>query len=497
MWLEAAPDRMKLVDRALVLAAPVFCLTIAAEIWDGVLKGPQWIWNDVRLARGFALRYGYPLYPARDAHAPIIGTMHGPVSHVLYSALAFLKDPTRAMLAGCMLSCLLYLAPLAWIHLRMGGPGRGGRLGGAYGFGAASAVLLATGGSRYAIVNIHVDACALCCAMLAAGILAVGKRPLPWSALAVSAGLSMLAVASKQTLAPIPIALACFLVAADGWAAFWRYVAAQVVAGLAIAGAILASFRPPADLLFNTYVLATHRPRTLAAGARMLEGVATLRNELAPAVAPLVFLMAVLILDRAGGIRERISSNRWLVFAAVALFQTPLTLRAWSSAGAADNHLGVVTLFVTLAATAGLTALWRRDGAGLAPRALMAAVLLSRIYIPWSLPASLRAIDSNPTATAFRYDRRFPGRAYFPLNPLAVLLAEGKLTHFDYALSDREEEGFPVSEEQFACGLPAGFELVAYPPQFEPRAQVIQRWLKGLPRGSEPGLEGWQVYRVR
>ena len=151
-----------------------------------------WQWNDVRLARGVALWYGYALYPGRDSNVPIIGTMHGPVPHLLYSCLAFLKNPTWLLLAGSALSCLLYFGAVLWVHIK-----DRAKVAGAYGFLACAALLLASSGARYAGLTVHVDALATCFAVLAAGILlryeALGTR-----ALIASAALAMLSVASKQ-----------------------------------------------------------------------------------------------------------------------------------------------------------------------------------------------------------------------------------------------------------------------------------------------------------
>jgi hypothetical protein len=105
-------------------------------------------------------------------------------------------------------------------------------------------------------------------------------------------------------------------------------------------------------------------------------------------------------------------------------------------------------------------------------------------------------VRTSATQVAYNYERQHPGRAYFPVNPLAALLAEGRLTHLDAALFDRELAGFPINAEQFAAGLPSGYQLVAYPPGHAPRAAVLRELLKDKPLVEEPGLEGWSVYSI-
>jgi hypothetical protein len=106
-------------------------------------------------------------------------------------------------------------------------------------------------------------------------------------------------------------------------------------------------------------------------------------------------------------------------------------------------------------------------------------------------------VRSSTTQVAYDYARQHPGKTYFPVNPLAALLAEGRLTHLDSALYDREIAGFPINAEQFAAGLPARCEFVAYPPRNEPRAAILRELVKGQPPVQELGLEGWSVYRIR
>jgi hypothetical protein len=491
-----SPSRQA-IDRSLAIVAPIIAILLLANLLAGVLQSVATRrWNDPRLARGIALWYGYRLYPGHDAREPIIGTMHGPVPHLLYSGLAFLKDPTLLLIAGCALSCVLYFGSVLWLHLRAGE-----MLAGVYGFFACSALLLASRGGRFSGFRVHVDALALCCAVLAAGFVAWGW-PLRARTITASAILAMLAVASKQTMAPVAVALPCFVWVTDGRRAFSRYVTVQIAASAAILAAMLALFWSPRDLLFNTFALALGQPRSAAIVSRIIQGLVQLRIELAVAVAPLILLAAFVALD-SGSIREKIARHRWLVFLWMAALQLPIELRAWTTDGGADNHLGVVTLFVALATTLGLVELWKTDApgkhpwTGIAARMLLIGMLLAVLTLPGDIFRDLRMVRTSSTQVAYNYERRHPGQIYFPLNPLAVLLAEGKLTHLDDALVGREWAGFPITWEQLAAGLPSDYELVAYPPDQFPHAEILKRLVQDKPLVQVPELQGWHVYRVK
>lgn len=453
----------------------------------------NWRWNDVRLARSIGLWRGYPLYPGRDSQAPIIGTMHGPVAHLLYGGIGFLKDPTRCLLAACALSSVLYFGSILWLQLR-GTP----KLAGTYGFLAAAALLIASPGARYGALTVHVDAAALCCSVLAAGLLLTGA-PLRDRTLAASAIFAMLAVASKQTMAPVAFALPCFVLVADGKRAFARYLAVQAAAAVVIFAAMLALFRPARDLLFNTFTLAIRQPRTASIASRIVGGMSHARNELAAAAAPLLFLIAVFAFAP-GRLREKIGQNCWVVFLWMAALQLPIELRASSTDGGGVNHLGVVTLFAALAATCGLIQFWKSDSRpelALAARMLLVGIILVGIADPFEVARDFSRVRSNATQTAYDYQLQHPGRAYFPANPLAGLLATGKLTHFDDALLDRELAGFPIAPDQLAAGLPASFQVVAYPPGQKPHARVLRGWLADKPLLDDPELPQWRVYQVK
>jgi len=476
------------LDRILGYALPVLLLILAADLLNGIVRGPQWMWNEVRLARSFGPAYGYSLYPGEHAIGPIIGTMHAPFGYLVYTSLAVLKDPVAALLAGCALSALLCFVPLLWIHMH---GGQGARLIGGYGFLACSAMVLAGPGSNYSALNIHVDAAAVAAAVLAAGILATARAPAATGVLACSAALGVLSVASKQTMAPIPVALACFLLIAEGPRQCLRYLLLQLLSAALIGAAVLLAFRPPRDLLFNTYTLASRVP---ADPRRLWLGLTIERASLIAVLPALAVLLAGVLFGATNGARARVNANRWLVFLLAALFQVPFALLGWSSLGGDVNHLGVVTIFVVLTATTGLT--MAPGTPMLVQRALLVGIIVASLALPRQLPGNLAGLSNNPCEIACRYEKRHPGRVYFLENPLAVLLADGRLTHFDFALHDRERAGFPVTAEQLAAGVPPHYQLVAYPPTYDlPPAGELRRLSQSMKQVSEPGLEGWYVFQ--
>lgn len=60
------------------------------------------------------------------------------------------------------------------------------------------------------------------------------------------------------------------------------------------------------------------------------------------------------------------------------------------------------------------------------------------------------------TEQSFEQARTNPGRVYFASNPLSVLLAEGKLYHFDYGLFDRDLAGRMPTRAEFLAHVPPG-----------------------------------------
>ena len=92
-------------------------------------------------------------------------------------------------------------------------------------------------------------------------------------------------------------------------------------------------------------------------------------------------------------------------------------------------------------------------------------------------------LEYNDHEMAYNYARENPGQAYFPNNPLSVLLAERKLYHFMWGVKEREMAGYPLTNKQFRDGIPADFDYVIFPKDSQYSYQYI---LEFLPEYSHP-----------
>jgi hypothetical protein len=77
----------------------------------------------------------------------------------------------------------------------------------------------------------------------------------------------------------------------------------------------------------------------------------------------------------------------------------------------------------------------------------------------------LRADPSrNLSQAAYEYLRRHPGAAYFPNQPLAHVLAEGRLYHFLGSVYERRVAGYPLTPEHLRRHIPPSIHAICYNP---------------------------------
>jgi hypothetical protein len=447
-----------------------------------------------------ALLHGFSLYLDRNAIGPVIGTLHTPVSHCLYLAVTGFHRPTDALLAGSFLSLLLIFVPLGWVLLRASEGARDRLFVATAAFLFCGFLILQAPGTFHTACMIHTDAAALAFATLACGVFCNPRKPITAPQVWLAGAGCALAVGSKQTMAPIVLAVALFLGVTAGAKLLAHFGAAVMVGGAVLLGAILALV-PAHAFLFNTVTLAAHRPLKNGYIDLLVKSYREGKLDALPALFPILLLVVCqwIAAERRPDLRGFVLANRWFAFALAASALIPVTVKAIATVGTDVNHLGLVLYLLFVAAGLAIEqCIADPNNSFLRGAAWMCAALGISVGIApgtlLSLPARLRAAHSNAPEAALRYELRRPGRAYFPCNPMVSLLSNGKVYHVDYSVYDREIAGYPLTAHQFEAGLPSGFKFVAIPPGEQPQSSALRHMLESYERVADKELPGWTVY---
>jgi len=498
------------LERLIASVMPILTALLAVEVFLKVLTEPLIIMNDARLARTFALFNGIKLYPGANATTPILGTLHTPLSHILFWPATLAKTPIFAIYIGSVISLVLVFGPTLWLHFQH-------RLMSTRSVVLSSYALLTSGfvilqgspeaGMRFCAFQIHTDAAAICCATIAAGLIYQVDATPRWGRLLVSSQFAVLSLWSKQTMAPLMLALCAFILLADGMRSALRYVSCLLASGVVISSILAALFWPPKDLFFNIVTLASHRPYQ----GHLLGQVYGTIQELILEVLPVAFSLLLFVLqwyfyDRgpSDGWRRLFSTQRWLVFPLIGILLFPVSLKARLTIGGASNHLGTCCFFLMLGATLGINQFMNNENSSSAKA--VAAKLVATALIAVSLPGvivvisysiHLRRSQTSDISLAYKYALNHPGRAYFPWNPLAEVFAERRFYHFDLALQDREVAGYGINRAQFVSGIPGSFTLIASPqyPPVSHFSHALDDYLFGWKQVNDPELPGWTVFQ--
>jgi hypothetical protein len=523
-------------ERLRAFLVPPLLLLCLVEAAGKIVSADHYIWNEIRLARTFGLYFGVPLYPGRYATGPILGTLHTPLSHILYWPATFASNPVAAVRVAVSISVLLLLASLMLAHVftaRAAVPDSAGN-------SAATAaslfrvlpVLFALELFWLAAMNTtvmscvfvaHADPIGMACGTFAGTLLLA--RPASTRRLVLSALFAVLAVTAKQTFAALPVAMLLFVYLADGGRSAFRYCLYLAGWSIAAVTTVLLLFRPTTNLYFNLFTLASHRPPQpiMSLMPRLHDRPGIMGNHLyhfvghgihsgseGRAFLSFLALFCVWICLSLRGrwtaapnaLRQLVRDNRWLVFAIIAFVLFPLLFKASITVGGDQNHLAIADFFLLLAVTTSFTRIdsWRPNSPTASALHLLAfALILLFCYRSIHQIDRARSSEASMTAEAAAFDRIHPGVAYFPLNPLSSFYATRRFYTFDHSIQDREIAGYPVGPAQFASGLPTGETLIAIDPYDLKVAEVSQALTNylnsGWVRADEPELPHFAVYR--
>jgi hypothetical protein len=504
--------RMRQAARVLKLLVAAAC---AICVLGRVAGSPRIVWNGARLAPTFSLLAGHPPYYPMD-HGPILNTIYGPFTDLYYLPCGlFYHHVTLAIITGSLLSLAAFVFPVLFIIWR-----RRQRL--SLGWGLWLALLcvlqlLTYSSLGYSAFYIHADAPAVLFAALCVLLLEGGDGEQPsWRAIFLSAFFGTLAAWSKQTLVLIlmlPLATACtapgtrwLRLALVGWVAALSALIFLVLALWCGGGAVLDNLWriPSSQPMSSANFLGIQRLPAAGPAAKLKATAVEMHIITGKYLAPylLCTVAAVLLLRLMNGKSPAIQfrpGRLSALFFAGALLALPGGAAGLLKAGGFINNESPFIWFMVLGF---LSLITDRDPgrAGEPPGGvweigrviypIFAAIgLLGLAAEMTQVRAAIHQIANpfdNDQETAVRICRLFPGQYYFPWHPLAGLVADGKLYHFEYGVQDRASVGKGPDATHLYANIPAEAKIMAWP-----KAIMVYTndYLVLTPTNGPPGIQ--------
>jgi hypothetical protein len=465
---------------------------------------PFFAWDDIRLARTFALLAGQQIYPG-PADGSLHAGIYGPVGFALYSPAAVFTSPNSALATGVFLSIVMGFVPVVLIFWD---PRTASEACPRF-----RALLLCAvffhfyfASAQLGLWMIHVDAPAVFLAALGLYCAARhgGRDTFSW-ALGASIVFCALAPWAKQTVAPALLAPPLYF-----WCLGNRRSALQFVLGLAAAscflGALFGAWFGFDRLVFSMMTMPSRHSLDLS---RIVDARRQVQDFLDIALLAALLVVAVLLLrgeqaETQARRREQVFDwNAWPIFLAATIFVLPTAILGRLKEGGVDNNYGPVDYFLTIAVVLCLLRFTARPAFRahrVLPGALAVALgLLLSMQVLRAMPAvaGLRGraaafLAGTPSQEAFEFARRNPGKTFFPWHPLGPLLAEGRLYHISYGVHQRKRAGLEVAPGHLRAHLPARMEYVAVKSVIQPFTRTPAP--EFTCETSIDGLPGWTVW---
>lgn len=464
---------------------------LAAVYWETAALSIRWVWSACRLAPTIGLFHGYPLYSPAES-GPINGWLYGPVAALAWTPAALAGSPLTALTIATVINLAFLLVPLLVAGSRPGTtPGASRVLG--FVFGAAA--MLQVYPTWYMASALNADAIAVglgtgsCLALLR-------NNPTSMKSLWLAATLGVLAGWTKQSEAFLALAQIGWV-----WHAHSRSTALRLAGvygiSMIVATALVFWFFPLRDVIFNLWTIPS--AHALPGGWHAVLGE-TVDFSRYTVMLWLPCTLLFFIRSRPGALaagNPTTPGNEVLLFLVAALGALPLGIMAAIKIGGDRNSMHSV-YYLAVAATLSVSRAWpvlvARRG-GIAAAAVLAGIIAVSLFAG-------KQVAGYPTMTAlparclsqeaWNYARERPGKAYFPWDPLATLMAEGRMYHFEYGVLDRIYARHPPDPTRIARNLPTGAEVVIYPRADYPRT-MLREYLTEFDFAT--ATEDWLIHR--
>jgi hypothetical protein len=436
-------------SRLAAVLLPIVLAGTALAAWSAFRLLPSWSWSAARLASAVRLARGMDLY------APVGGTavndwIYGPVGALAYTPAALASSPLPALQIAAALNAFYFVLPaVVVLFLTLRDPAA--RLWGSLGLAFIIAALLGPFGTWSGAAVLHVDVVAVALGILSCvALVRHGNLPL-------AAAFAVLSVWTKQ----IDVAL---LPAQLGWLALVHgrrqtlaYAGWLGGIGLIVSAAFVAWFGFE-TLWHDLFVIPGRQAIEWERLGQVLFDFVLAGGWTAP-VAWLAWKRRHELPDterQLGGL---------LLTAAVVLL--PLGTLSALKYGSGANSLHSIPYAIPGAA---LLLVWLVVAAIGRPRSLAAAGLMAgaiavlAIVLPRAIRLGhlTRPDPGRQHEEAYEFAREHPGRTFFPWNPLATLMAEGRNDPFEYGYVDWKLASSAPTLAALRASLPAEVSFFIY-----------------------------------
>lgn len=477
-----------LIGPALVTLVFLFADKITASIFEEH--------NWLRLQRTFLLSRGYPIFPDLDT-GPAITSIYGPISALAYWPATWVPF-FHAVSVGVICSLFFFFAPPAALLLK----DRAGKTKpSALSFLALVCFVLVASllsSLKRSALTIHADAPALGLAALACAFV-YWKKAFRFEILPLflSAFFVMAAAYSKQTAAPLLLALPVFIMWADGAKSFFKYLGA-LLAAAALFLIFSAVFFDLKDMFHSMVWIPGRHPMKSEGWQTVLKAVIRVLRENILLITVSLPTTWWAFSRHKKSWRAWARTYRWMVFWAVGLFMAPLALMSSLKIGGSTNTLSFVSYFTLCGTLLAFTEALRKRR-NIYPRRLAETALLGYaiLLLLITVPVVFYRLFTNDqkhffVRDAYEYAQEYPGTSYFPRLTIIHLVAEGKVYHETEGLNDRLWAKLPVTKELFRAYIPENLKLIGFRGE-DHRAALP---LKGFDRQDKnyPKLPGFSIY---
>ncbi len=455
----------------------------AIAFWTSIARNLDLPWTSIRLAPAFALARGLPLFSLPE-QAPWVMVGYGPLYPVTYLPAVWARFPAEAVVSATLLAHLFVLLPVGLLCslLRKPDARMAGEQAVAWGLPWLLFALVAhlAPSLAYATTSVHADAPAFgffllaCYAILRAEGVET-KRAGRWL---MGAGVAVgLSAACKLNFLAGLVALGLWVLRFFGWKRALLLGVAAVAAVAAVYGvemwrdgvaAVLLNLRLPGRMPWFTF----SDVETMALNGYSEEFGEKARTflifgrEYLRAYGAVALAIALVLAARRREAETPVAARLVGLFLYLALFLAPASIASIAKYGGDVNSRALVSLPLCLAALFAL-ALAAERGNWAARLTAYAALAGATFMI--ALPARENAATLWPKTTptmveAYAVLSADPTGWYFPYDPLAHLLADGKFRPNIDVVYAYATIGQPVDEAAFRAALPENLRYLALPP---------------------------------